>query len=373
MSNLTDHALAEIRQLCSLGLALTAIAPELAQALLAYVPGEQVIFFLQDSLGRPVRALFSNRAPPDDLADCLDDVEGYLALERALGIDGTDFLRSGRLFQNPGSCEANFAGSALYQRILAPMGIHAVLRMAIRHDGAGLGLVALARPPGEPFYTAREEERLAVVQPCLAAAMASPQTATADAWDGEEGVLVIDRGGTVQHLCGMARLLRDMIVHPHGTGGENRRQLWESELRSAAGELAEVYRGGPLPDPPVWRHVNPHGRFELRVFPLISTALADSFAIVRLKRFCPAAVRIVCRLSRYQLSPRQRDVALLLAQGQLNRAISAHLGVRPNTVAGLVRDIYHRVGVNSRLELREVLLGCGTADHARVVATAFEA
>jgi DNA-binding NarL/FixJ family response regulator len=51
------------------------------------------------------------------------------------------------------------------------------------------------------------------------------------------------------------------------------------------------------------------------------------------------------------LSARERQVALLLADGRENREVAAALGITENTVSAYVRRIYRKLRVHSRREL----------------------
>ena len=53
----------------------------------------------------------------------------------------------------------------------------------------------------------------------------------------------------------------------------------------------------------------------------------------------------------YQLTPRQKEVALLLLEGKTRRQISAELGLSESTVKLHVSELYKRLGINSRFEL----------------------
>jgi len=53
----------------------------------------------------------------------------------------------------------------------------------------------------------------------------------------------------------------------------------------------------------------------------------------------------------YKLTPRQREVALLLLEGKTRRQISAELGLSESTVKLHVSELYKRLGINSRYEL----------------------
>lgn len=51
-----------------------------------------------------------------------------------------------------------------------------------------------------------------------------------------------------------------------------------------------------------------------------------------------------------RLTPRQRDVLLLIVKGQTNKQIARELGLSPHTIKRHVVRIYDRIGVNSRVE-----------------------
>jgi len=50
------------------------------------------------------------------------------------------------------------------------------------------------------------------------------------------------------------------------------------------------------------------------------------------------------------LTPRQRDVLALLAQGHSNKSIAAHLGIEVGTVRMYVSVILAKLGVTNRTE-----------------------
>jgi DNA-binding NarL/FixJ family response regulator len=74
------------------------------------------------------------------------------------------------------------------------------------------------------------------------------------------------------------------------------------------------------------------------------------------QQLVPAALKMAQVVEGFGLSPRQRELALLLGCSLQNDTIADRLGLRPSTVAGMVKDVYQRLGVNSRQALREALL-----------------
>ncbi len=58
-----------------------------------------------------------------------------------------------------------------------------------------------------------------------------------------------------------------------------------------------------------------------------------------------------------RLSPRQREVAVLLAQGFTPTNVAARLGLSVETTRTHVKAIYKRIGISSRIELARLALG----------------
>lgn len=68
------------------------------------------------------------------------------------------------------------------------------------------------------------------------------------------------------------------------------------------------------------------------------------------------------RLQRWDLTDREREVLILLGQGQTNRAICAELNLSVNTVRNYVQSILTKLNVHSKLEavsvaMREGIIG----------------
>lgn len=61
------------------------------------------------------------------------------------------------------------------------------------------------------------------------------------------------------------------------------------------------------------------------------------------------------------LTPRQREVALLLARGRSNKAIARELGIRPKTARRHTEDVLHRLGIARRSEVAALLVSAGIA------------
>jgi DNA-binding NarL/FixJ family response regulator len=56
-----------------------------------------------------------------------------------------------------------------------------------------------------------------------------------------------------------------------------------------------------------------------------------------------------------ELTPQERQIALLLADGQSIRAAAARLFLSPKTVEYHLRKVYVKLGIHSRTELADII------------------
>ena len=66
---------------------------------------------------------------------------------------------------------------------------------------------------------------------------------------------------------------------------------------------------------------------------------------------------ITTSLAKIGISPRERDVLALVAEGRSNKAIAEALYVSPNTVKTHVASLLHKHGVGSRAQLAALVAG----------------
>ena len=69
---------------------------------------------------------------------------------------------------------------------------------------------------------------------------------------------------------------------------------------------------------------------------------------VRVQRQEPMILRFVQAMGRLPLSPQQREIALMIAQGRSNQEIAEGLGVSGNTVAYHIKQLFLKLDVHDR-------------------------
>ncbi|MBE6835166.1 MAG: helix-turn-helix transcriptional regulator [Ruminococcaceae bacterium] len=57
------------------------------------------------------------------------------------------------------------------------------------------------------------------------------------------------------------------------------------------------------------------------------------------------------RFGKYNLTPRQKEIAILLLAAKTRRQIAGELGVSESTVKNHTSELYKKLGINSRIEL----------------------
>jgi DNA-binding CsgD family transcriptional regulator len=346
---------ARIRQLCCLGLPGELLMASLLPLLRELVPSDSAAFFWVDSRGE-MQNLYAERLLPADVMSLYFEryYEGREAsfrkafLERAAAPDGVVSM----------SADGELRKTDYYNEILKRLDAHHVLYGIVREQGAALGQLSLYRPLDAPAFTPRERADLASVMRYIAHGIAGddarPKEAAATFTfedSDDEAMLVTDRGGNIRHGSEKARRLLLLAttsdINPASLkAAVNERAA--SALKSLAARLDAVARGEE-PTPPVMTLDTKWGRHLLRAYWLDDDyQAADALIGVRIQRQEPMILRFVQAMGRLPLSPQQREIALMIAQGKSNQEIAEGLGVSGNTVAYHIKQLFLKLDVHDR-------------------------
>ena len=86
----------------------------------------------------------------------------------------------------------------------------------------------------------------------------------------------------------------------------------------------------------------------LRAYWLDDDDAPDALIGVRIQRQEPMILRFVHAMARLPLSPQQREIAILLAQGKSSQEMAAGLGISENTVAYHIKQLFMKLDVHDR-------------------------
>ncbi|HUL97061.1 MAG TPA: LuxR C-terminal-related transcriptional regulator [Usitatibacter sp.] len=344
---------ARIRQMCCLGLPGEMLMGSLLPALRELVPSDSAGFFWVDSRGE-MRNLYAERMLPADVMSLYFEryYQGREAsfrksfLERAADPEGV-------VATTP---DSELRRSGYYNEILKRLDAHHVLYGIVREQSAALGQLSLYRPHDAPAFTPRERADLASVMRYVGHGLAGDEARPAPgeplAFEDteDEAMLVTDRAGTVRHGSERARRLLLLATTSEINPASLKSAVNErasATLRILAQRLEAVARGEESA-PPAMSIDTKWGRYILRAYWLDEAGSPGALLGVRIQRQEPMILRFMRAMSSLPLSPQQRQIALMIAQGRSNQEIADGLGVSGNTVAYHIKQLFLKLDVHDR-------------------------
>lgn len=266
--------------------------------------------------------------------------------------------------------DAQQALPAPLEALLSDNDFHHLLPQPL-HDGEqALGAMLLLRQAGSPAFTSRERQRLEINQRhfCRALSRRAPAAQRLHAeggrlssaeWahhGGEATMLVSSRDGQIRHADPLAWTLLQRAL-----GQQFGRSILQDELHAwAQPSLSRLL--AQLPDQDRLLHTgqislhaeNRYGRFRFHVHALqggIQPLLG-----LRIERRVPLKQRLFALPRFRNLTPRERDVCMLLAHNHTHVELAEALGIKPSTAIYHIRNVYQRLGINQRAELLPALM-----------------
>jgi len=292
--------------------------------------GDGALFYTIADVGDGLRALSNLVAigAAEPAAGRIDELfsrhRGQVPDPRAArAAESAGFLDAASLF---GSWE-RFAERPFSRSMRELAGIGDQIRLLAFQGDHYLGWIGAFRQWDKPRFGARERQRLAGVVPRIISQLAAADAAEREGLPGTAGFIVVRPDGEVEHASAEG-------------------QVWLSRtpFREA---LARVVKALPLDDGaapverPVWRARARLTRLEGSDGPRHLVCLEPNAELRR-----PALSR---------LSPTQRRVATLVADGLRRKEIAELLGLGEETVRSHVREIYRRLEVADRFELLRLI------------------
>lgn len=358
-------ALVRIRQACSLGLSSRGAMPIVLRELRSLIPAACAQFTWSTEEGR-LKNFWSDTFMPRRTA--------WIILHRGRyeADAGTSFRDLVMFGQPTGNLRRwwtqGFEQTATYRAVFAPYGFKWFLDGVVRDGRRPYGCVALIRRHTDPDFDAREEALLARVLPYLTHALrADAARPSRFVRTGRSALVVCSAAGDPMEWSDEAHrlavfALMDEINTDARIGNGDFERVHEG-MRAVALELARR-----LDDPandasmPCIERRNGWGVFTFRGYRLRRPDQSDDARIgILIEQAVPIEARLLDRVNSFELSPRQKEIALLSARGLTNADIARRLRLSPHTLKDHFKAIYLRLEINSQRELTDLL----TADDRR--------
>lgn len=362
------RAESRIRQYCCLGQPSEVVMPSVLRDLHHLVPSFSNTFYWVDADGGLANAIDeqpdATRLLPEYIACFYNRKEtevhpGFTRITRgAHGVlDNDSFFTVS---------DATLRNSAFYTRIMKPQRYHYVLQLHVRLAGRTRGILQLQRSAGEPDFVPRDHRTLQRLHDFIAHALvcnATEQAVTEWCEGAESGLLMADACGRIVSASPRARQLLHLATHPIPDGSRRDLEL-PAMLARVCRSLHAVHHGPAAGNAPLHICRNGWGRFIFSAYPLDFPLHDKALIGIHIRREIPLPVRLVAATEALTLSPRQAEVAVLLASGLTHREIAERLGVRRNTVIAHARQVYTRLDVHDSRGLKQTLLGTPPGDPA---------
>jgi DNA-binding CsgD family transcriptional regulator len=349
--------LALIRKLCGLGLPAQTLAPSLLPALRLLVPSHSAaVFWVDDRF--EMTGLYAERLlPPEAMAAYYekhyrDAATGFPKPfgARAAAADPVSARKLSKADQ----------GTDYFREVLSQLDAHQILYGVLREGSRPIGQISFYRGARDPEFSSSDKEMLRGLLRYLSLGLRphpAPARPLAQAEAVEEWLGIVAKDGSAlsapRDWSRLVRLLAMEKVAPR-TAREELRTVNEFLRRVCA--CLDGPDGAPV-DQVDSEHDSPWGRFRIRAFrlPDADGRHLDQVGLL-IGRWEPRALALARATGASSLSPQQREVALLLADGKSNREIARTLGLQLNTASYHVKQVFTRLRVHNRDEIERVLL-----------------
>lgn len=335
-----------LRQLCRLGLPAQLLLPSLLPVVRKLAPASHAAFFFSDAQGRIVNLYAERMLPPDVMATYHERYDLQHFRRRFLQrVSAT----------SPTSRHSVTAAEQLepyYRDVLQPLGIGHFLYAIVRHQGRVVGQLSLYRGMVDAAFTLQDEQALAEVLHYLGEALAVPTPTPGRSMHNhtvEEALAVFDAHGDVLYTdANWQRVIRLALANTIAPGAA--RTEAESIPRFVHAVLATL---ASAPNT-IHRIQSAWGEFGFRRHPLEAVGGGAAVALIA-SRLAVEPVQLATGAAALGLSPQQREVAVLIAQGHSNQAIAELMGVTVNTANYHVKQVFAHLDVHERSAVAQAL------------------
>ncbi|MBD9392947.1 LuxR family transcriptional regulator [Acidovorax sp. ACV01] len=281
-----------------------------------------------------------------DFAAAVRHEHGVLSMEQIITVSRNEFIRSD-----------------FYNELARPSEWQDFLSLVLRTpQGRGVGSLKLCRRPGAPRFETEDIALLERLSPWLARALQPGEMDAQDSVVHDSAMLVATPQGRLLWTSPQADQLMALAF---GLRWYHRSEL-PPALRVLLERLRYVERGGMdrgrTPALPQLDLHNASGWFSLRATQMAAAAESGTgehhggqAVGIHITQRVARVARLLPTLRALGLPQRQQELAYWLARGVPEEQIAARMGISANTATYHRRQIYTRLGVQSRKELQAYL------------------
>ena len=347
--------IAYLRQLCNLGLGREIVIPEFLKAVQAVIPSGNNFFTGTNRQGLPSYVLTELFVP--NLQDVGADVmPRFFTPEKMAAI--CDYCSRYSAITDHRILDRQFFQTEFYHHLWQPWSLYHFILAPIMVNRMMAGLFFLFRPHDVEPFTEEEEELCLQLLPYIAHALQEPKIKeTKYVNSGQSSMIIADRDGGIAHLSASSRRLLSLVS---GQDANERSRVKKPVLPEAVVNLCRRLDGATGEEgfgPTIMTHTNAVGRFVFRVYPLDRADNGpNAFIGITIDHQEPLPLKIARNLQFLPLSVTEKEATLLWVQGHSYESVAQQLHIRSTTARSHIRNIYVKLKIKSRAQLRAKLM-----------------
>lgn len=347
--------LAYIRQLCCLDLPKEALVVEFLNAVKTVISSGNNVYTPVNEYGLPENPIFAMFIP-EIMADAAAFLPAFFS-DNWLNFDSVDqsaVVTDANLFAD------NLRKNSMYKLAWRPADQPHMMLAHVKLNNHLVGRLFLFRPRYKNAFTESEKAVFSQLIPYFRHAIADKKD-TEDhltyADTGRTAMIIAETDGNILALSPPAKELLILASYGDRHGGFTFHSgALPPGLVMLCKHLCAIFNDEYAP-PPKYIHTNNLGRFIFRAHLLNPIEWQEYKPVgITIEHHEPIALVLMRILRDLPLSPKQKEVALLVAQNLSSTAICGRLNIKQTTLKDYLDKVYVTLDIHSRAELLPALL-----------------